>query len=105
MLGAGLDSAELVSQLRAAHAGDSASRAGIDVILGEMGDMKQLGIFESFKVSRLGQRPFAISHEMQASHCSLCSRWMQPVTSTETNRIQLAYSACRIGHLVSVGQP
>ena len=47
---AGLDSAELVSQLRAAHAEGGGSRAGVDVIEGRMGDMQQLGIFEAFKV-------------------------------------------------------
>jgi len=45
---AGLDSAELVSQLRAAHhAGKSFS--GIDIMTGNVGDMQTLGIRESFK--------------------------------------------------------
>jgi T-complex protein 1 subunit beta len=48
---AGLDSADLVSQLRAAHSEDG-SRAGIDVITGEVGDMEKLGIYESFKVKQ-----------------------------------------------------
>ncbi|CAK9881096.1 unnamed protein product [Sphagnum jensenii] len=48
---AGLDSADLVSQLRAAHSGDH-SKAGIDVITGEVGDMEALGIYESFKVKQ-----------------------------------------------------
>lgn len=47
----GLDSAELVSQLRAAHASDDTNRSGVDVIEGRMGDMQELGIFEAFKVS------------------------------------------------------
>jgi T-complex protein 1 subunit beta len=47
---AGLDSADLISQLRASHAHNASSRQGIDVILGGMGDMAKLGIFESFKV-------------------------------------------------------
>lgn len=47
---AGLDSAELVSNLRAAHAADANTRMGIDVILGDTGDMKELGITEAFKV-------------------------------------------------------
>lgn len=46
----GLDSAELVSQLRAAHASDSSARSGVDVIAGRVGDMQELGIFEAFKV-------------------------------------------------------
>lgn len=51
---AGLDSAELVSQLRAAHAtGEAGScRAGVDVLAGRVGDMQELGIFEAFKVKR-----------------------------------------------------
>ncbi|GJP34573.1 hypothetical protein CLOM_g19005 [Closterium sp. NIES-68] len=48
---AGLDSAELVAQLRAAHA-DDASRAGIDVITGQAGDMEECGIYESLKVKQ-----------------------------------------------------
>ncbi|KAL4423331.1 hypothetical protein ABPG77_006126 [Micractinium sp. CCAP 211/92] len=48
---AGLDSAEIVSQMRAAHAADLAgSTAGVDVVTGGVGDMQQLGIFEAFKV-------------------------------------------------------
>eukprot|EP00793_Prasinoderma_coloniale_P005028 PRCOL_00000789-RA len=48
---AGLDSAELIAQLRAAHA-TPGSNAGVDVIDGAVGDMKQRGIFESFKVKQ-----------------------------------------------------
>ncbi|KAL6748933.1 T-complex protein 1 beta subunit [Haematococcus lacustris] len=47
---AGLDSAEIVSNLRAAHASDPATRMGVDVVLGEAGDMEQLGIYEAFRV-------------------------------------------------------
>ena len=47
---AGLDSADLISQLRASHAHDAQSRLGVDVLSGGAGDMSQLGIFESFKV-------------------------------------------------------
>lgn len=47
---AGLDAAELLSQLRAAHAADDSTRMGVDVLHGKMGDMKDLGIFEAFKV-------------------------------------------------------
>ena len=48
---AGLDSAEIVSQMRAAHAAapDSAV-AGVDVTTGGVGDMRERGIFEAFKV-------------------------------------------------------
>jgi chaperonin GroEL (HSP60 family) len=50
---AGLDSADIVSTLRAAHGADPTStRMGVDVIAGEAGDMKELGIFESFKVKQ-----------------------------------------------------
>ncbi|KAK6131362.1 hypothetical protein DH2020_034903 [Rehmannia glutinosa] len=46
---AGLDSAELVAQLRAEHHKEG-SNAGIDVITGSVGDMAELGISEAFKV-------------------------------------------------------
>lgn len=46
---AGYDSSELLANLRAAHSkGDST--AGLDMVLGTVGDMKELGITESFKV-------------------------------------------------------
>lgn len=51
---AGLDAAELLSQLRAAHTADNTTRMGVDVIAGKMGDMQQLGIFEAFKVWVVG---------------------------------------------------
>ncbi|KAF5832454.1 T-complex protein 1 beta subunit [Dunaliella salina] len=47
---AGLDSAELVANLRAAHAADPNSRMGVDAVCGEAGDMAQLGIYEAFRV-------------------------------------------------------
>ena len=50
LLAAGLDSAELISQLRAAHAEDN-TRMGVDVVLGQAGDMADLGIYECFRVS------------------------------------------------------
>ncbi|KAL6769614.1 CCT2 [Auxenochlorella protothecoides x Auxenochlorella symbiontica] len=47
---AGLDSADIVSRLRAAHAAaPDACRAGIDIEKGTVGDMQELGIFESYK--------------------------------------------------------
>ncbi|KAG6545284.1 hypothetical protein Mapa_013244 [Marchantia paleacea] len=48
---AGLDSADLVSQLRAAHFSDD-STAGVDVITGSVGDMEARGIYEAFKVKQ-----------------------------------------------------
>jgi len=48
---AGLDSPELITQLRAAHA-DPNSTAGVDVISGEVGDMQMRGIYESFRVKQ-----------------------------------------------------
>ncbi|MCL7029256.1 hypothetical protein MKW94_013463 [Papaver nudicaule] len=48
---AGLDSAELISQLRAEHHKEE-SNAGIDVITGAVGDMEKLGISEAFKVKQ-----------------------------------------------------
>eukprot|EP00899_Mesostigma_viride_P027811 jgi/Mesvir1/8214/Mv12505-RA.1 len=49
---AGLDSAELVTQLRAKHATDEMCSYGLDVITGQIGDMRQLGIYEAFKVKQ-----------------------------------------------------
>ncbi|GAB2262689.1 hypothetical protein Droror1_Dr00003686 [Drosera rotundifolia] len=50
---AGLDSAELISKLRAEHHKE-VSNAGIDALTGtgRVGDMAELGIFESFKVKQ-----------------------------------------------------
>ncbi|KAG0472103.1 hypothetical protein HPP92_016649 [Vanilla planifolia] len=48
---AGLDSAELISQLRAEHHKEK-TNAGIDVISASVGDMEKLGISESFKVKQ-----------------------------------------------------
>jgi len=50
----GLDSSEIVSQLRAAHgaSGTSHSRTGVDILTGEVGDMMECGIFEAFKVKQ-----------------------------------------------------
>ncbi|KAL9259771.1 T-complex protein 1 subunit beta-like protein [Drosera capensis] len=48
---AGLDSADLISQLRAEHHKEE-SNAGIDVITGQVGDMAELGISEAFKVKQ-----------------------------------------------------
>ncbi|CAN1297125.1 T-complex protein 1 subunit beta [Linum perenne] len=48
---AGLDSAELVAQLRAEH-NKEGCRIGIDVITGSVGDMAELGISEAFKVKQ-----------------------------------------------------
>ncbi|KZT53364.1 putative CCT2-chaperonin of the TCP1 ring complex, cytosolic [Calocera cornea HHB12733] len=50
---AGLDSSELVSQLRAAHFSTPPARdAGLDLDLGRVGDMRALGVTESFKLKR-----------------------------------------------------
>lgn len=48
---AGLDSADLVAQLRAAHEEED-TKTGIDVITGAVGNMEKLGIFEAFKVKQ-----------------------------------------------------
>merc|ERR1711976_932698 len=48
---AGYDSAELVSQLRAAHT-EGKSTFGLNMEEGEVGDMGELGITESFKVKQ-----------------------------------------------------
>lgn len=47
----GFDSSELVSQLRAAHYQNNQT-AGLDMINGSIGDMRELGIVESFKVKQ-----------------------------------------------------
>lgn len=44
----GYDSAELVSQLRAAHASGS-NTYGLDMYNGSIADMQELGVMESFK--------------------------------------------------------
>lgn len=43
-------SAEIVANLRAAHASSADSRMGVDVVRGEAGDVNTLGIYESFRV-------------------------------------------------------
>lgn len=48
---AGYDSAQLVSELRAAHAQSKIS-FGLDMEKGKVADMKELGITESFAVKR-----------------------------------------------------
>lgn len=47
----GYDSSELIAQLRASHY-EGKSTYGIDMNEGKVGDMKELGIVESFKVKR-----------------------------------------------------
>lgn len=49
---AGLDAAEIVSTLRAAHGSDPNTRTGVDVVQGTSGDMKELGIYECFRVKQ-----------------------------------------------------
>lgn len=46
---AGYDSAELVTKVRSAHY-TGQNRAGIDVLTGDVGDMKKLGIVEALKL-------------------------------------------------------
>lgn len=48
-MNAGLDGADLVSQLRSAHY-NGQTRAGLDMINGSVGDMEKLGITESYRV-------------------------------------------------------
>ena len=61
---AGLDPAEMISQLRAAHAQDE-TKMGVDVVTGQAGNMQKLGIFESFKVGHHSE-----------SHSELCVFWV-----------------------------
>ncbi|KAJ1533006.1 T-complex protein 1 subunit beta [Nowakowskiella sp. JEL0078] len=48
---AGYDSSDLVSQLRASHY-EGNNSSGLDMVKGTIGDMKELGITESFKLKR-----------------------------------------------------
>lgn len=48
---AGYDSAQLITELRAAHAHNKVS-SGLDMEKGEIGDMKELGIMESYVAKR-----------------------------------------------------
>ncbi|KAH8551718.1 T-complex protein 1 subunit beta [Umbelopsis sp. PMI_123] len=48
---AGYDSSELVAQLRAAHT-EGHKTAGLDMNLGKVGDVRELGITESFKLKK-----------------------------------------------------
>ena len=67
---AGLDSSELVTQLRAAHAkGDST--AGLNVVTGSVGDMWALGIRESFK-SKLQVRVLCTSICLRVCYTCTC---------------------------------
>jgi T-complex protein 1 subunit beta len=48
---AGMDSAGVVTELRAAHASEGDEcKMGVDVVEGEIGDMEKLGIYESYRV-------------------------------------------------------
>ena len=48
----GFDSAELVSQLRAAHMTNVDCSMGLDMVRGVVGDVRELGITESLKLKR-----------------------------------------------------
>lgn len=49
---AGMDAADVISKLRAAISNDDTSRMGVDVIVADIGDMRDMGIYESLKVKR-----------------------------------------------------
>ena len=69
---AGLDSAELVSQMRAAHVSDQHTRAGVDVVRGVTGDMQELGIYEAFKARpQRPQRPQHFCAEPGQAKCAV----------------------------------
>ena len=67
LVSAGLDAAEIVSQLRAGHASDQDTKIGVDVVAGTVGDMSKLGVFEAFKV---GAQLLCLVHRAQ-SHTKL----------------------------------
>ena len=48
---AGLDSSELVSQMRAAHA-EGQKNTGINILTGQFGDMQECGVVECFRVKQ-----------------------------------------------------
>ena len=39
--------------MRARHVEGDGGRSGVDVLLGQVGDMEELGIFEAFRVSTM----------------------------------------------------
>jgi T-complex protein 1 subunit beta len=49
---AGMDAADVVTKLRAAIAEDANSCYGVDVMRGGIGDMKEMGVYESLKVKK-----------------------------------------------------
>lgn len=64
-----------MSTLRAAHGADPAgTRMGVDVLAGAAGDMKQLGIFESYRVKKQvrvrGRRSCVCLHVLSIKHCA-----------------------------------
>ena len=106
-LAAGLDSADLVSQLRAAHAHDPASRLGVDVLSGGAGDMDKLGIFESFKVTSSDEFLHVKGWNPPASYASgqvgcwgshwggsgsACCRAPRPIAATPLGRVTCIWS-------------
>ena len=66
---AGLDPAEMISQLRAAHA-QNETKMGVDVVSGQAGDMQKLGIFESFKVGPQDPSQLRLPSSLQAAICN-----------------------------------
>ena len=54
---AGLDSADIVATMRAAHGQDpEGTTSGVDIVKGAAGDMRDLGVYESFKVKQQVRR-------------------------------------------------
>ena len=49
---AGMDAADVITKLRAAIGKDANSRFGVDVMRADMGDMRDMGVFESLKVKK-----------------------------------------------------
>lgn len=84
---AGLDSAELVSQMRAAHAASDESRVGVDVVLGKAGDMRELGIYEAFKVSPAPARHKALDPAGLAAALGFFSWGASPVSGASAYRV------------------
>ena len=93
----GYDSAELVTQLRAAHASGK-STYGLDMYNGSIADMTELGVAESFKsklcvllsaseaaemILRVDGKRTELIHFL-LSHCCLIKFWLCPHIQPQT---------------------
>lgn len=69
---------QIVSNLRAAHGSDPSTRMGVDILTGGPGDMRQLGINESFRVKQqVGER---VRPALVLRYCCICHCLAHAVT-------------------------